>query len=71
MTSQTVRDLYESQKDLLGTQQTLRTSQENVLSQIHGNMLELKQEKAMIAAGNKELADLTENIKKKLGKQLF
>ena len=33
-------------------------------------MLELRQEKAMIATGNKELADLTENIKKKLGESI-
>jgi len=70
MTSQTVRDLYESQKDLIGNQQTLRTAQDTVLTQIHGNMLELRQEKAMIATGNKELADLTENIKKKLGESI-
>ncbi|XP_052760579.1 protein brambleberry-like [Mya arenaria] len=68
MTSQTVRELYESQKDLLGTQQTLRSAQDGVLEQIHGNMLELKHEKAMIAAGNKELADLSENIREKLDK---
>lgn len=66
ISSETVRQLYESQKDLIGNQQTLRTAQDSVLSQIHSNMQELRHEKAMIATGNKELADLTENIRSKL-----
>ena len=69
MTTHTVRELYESQKDLIGNQQTLKMSQDSVLSQIHSNMEELKHEKAMIATGNRELADLTENIRSKLGKE--
>ncbi|KAL4220858.1 hypothetical protein ACF0H5_019125 [Mactra antiquata] len=66
ITSETVRDLYQSQLDLIGNQQTLKIAQDTVLSQIHSNMNDLKHEKAMIATGNKELADLTENIKSKL-----
>ena len=63
-----MRKLYESQTDLLGNQQSLRSSQDVVLNQIKSNMDELKNEKALIAVGNKELAELTENIKQKLGK---
>ena len=71
MTTDTVRKLYESQVDMLGNQQTIHTAQDDQLQQIHDNMLQLKQEKAMITTGNTELAKLTENIRLKLGNATF
>lgn len=67
MATDTIRKLYESQKEMLGHHQQLQISQEGVMSQITDNMESLKTEKALIATGNKELADQTKNIKKKLG----
>ncbi|KAL5015168.1 hypothetical protein ScPMuIL_009438 [Solemya velum] len=66
LTSETVRKLYESQKDLLGNQKLLQGAQDEVLGHISSNVKELIHEKALISSGNKELAEMTENIKEKL-----
>lgn len=67
MATDTIRKLYESQQEMLGHHQQLQITQEGVMTQITDNMASLKTEKALIAAGNKELADQTYNIKNKLG----
>ena len=67
MATDTIRKLYESQQEMLGHHQQLQITQEGVMTQITDNMESLKTEKALIAAGNKELADRTQNIKQKLG----
>ena len=67
MATDTTRKLYESQQEMLGHHQQLQITQEGVMTQITDNMESLKTEKALIAAGNKELADRTQNIKQKLG----
>lgn len=66
LTTHTVRELFESHKDLIGNQQSISVAQDGVLTQIHSNIEDLKREKAMIATGNKELAELTENIRARL-----
>ena len=67
LTSETVRRLYDSQQDLLSTQLQLREATSGVFEHIAGNVKEILKEKSLIAAGNKELAAMTEGIRKKLG----
>ena len=55
------------QQDMINKHEVLKASQENVQTYIANNLRELTKEKALISAGHKELADMTENIKKKLG----
>ena len=55
------------QQDMIKKHEVLKASQENVQTYIANNLRELTREKALISAGHKELADMTENIKRKLG----
>ena len=55
------------QQQLMSRQETLRAQQLDVHSRLAGNIRELVREKGLIAAGNRELASLTESMKKKIG----
>ncbi|GFR64197.1 brambleberry [Elysia marginata] len=66
LTSETVRKLSDSQQDLLSSQSALRDANDDIFKHIAVNVKEIMQEKALIASGNRELAQLTENIREKL-----
>ncbi|XP_033763111.1 protein brambleberry-like [Pecten maximus] len=66
LTTDTVQKLYESQQDLLGTHRELQIAHQDVMEHVTSNIDNLVKEKSLIAAGNKELADMTESIKNKL-----
>ncbi|OWF39851.1 protein brambleberry-like [Mizuhopecten yessoensis] len=66
LTTDTVQKLYESQQDLLGTHRELQIAHQDVMEHVSSNIDNLMKEKSLIAAGNKELADMTESIKNKL-----
>ena len=55
------------QQQLMSRQEALRAQQVDVHSRLAGNIRELVREKGLIAAGNRELASLTEAMKKKIG----
>ena len=71
LTSETVTKLSESQQDLLSSQHALRDAHNDIFKHIAVNVKEIMQEKALIATGNRELAQLTENIREKLGLYLY
>ena len=55
------------QQELMLRQETLKLVQSNIHMYIASNLHDLTREKAMIAAGNKELQALTEGIRDKIG----
>jgi len=57
----------DGQKELLDRQAAIRSSQSSIQGFVANNLRELSKEKSLIAAGNRELASMTETIKKKLG----
>ena len=68
VTTETLTKMSTSQKELISNQDRLKASQSEVTHYIAGNLRELTREKALIATGNKQLAEMTEAIKDKLGK---
>ena len=68
MTGETLDQVSSSQKELITNQDRLKSSQSEVTTYIAENLRELTKEKSLIATGNKQLADMTEAIKVKLGK---
>ncbi|KAL8622670.1 hypothetical protein ACOMHN_009304 [Nucella lapillus] len=66
MASDTVRRMFESQQELLVTHEALRAGQNDVFAHVADNVKQLQQEKALIAAGNQELAHLAEKIRAEL-----
>lgn len=66
MTSQTLEAMSSGQRELMAQQEKLKTSQQSVQSFVAENLRELTHEKALIAAGQRELARMTDNIRKKL-----
>lgn len=66
LTQQTLNAMALGQQDLLQQQERLKLSQNSIHNFVTGNMREILREKALIAAGQKELADMTTDIKKKL-----
>lgn len=66
LTSQTYEDMSSSQKELMVQQEQLKASQGNIQAFVAGNLRQLTREKALIAAGQKELASMTEEVRKKL-----
>lgn len=66
LTTDTVQKLYESQQDLLGTHRELQLAHQDVMDHVSSNIDDLVREKSLIVTGNKALADMTENIRKKL-----
>ncbi|ESP04542.1 hypothetical protein LOTGIDRAFT_170634 [Lottia gigantea] len=68
LATDTVRKLFESQQDLLTTHESLKIAHQDVFTHVANNVKQLVHEKSLIAAGNKELAEMTENIREKLDK---
>lgn len=66
MTTETVRRLFESQQELLVTHETLKAKQADVFASVADNVQQLQEEKALIAAGNQQLALLAEKIRDEL-----
>ncbi|XP_025082982.1 protein brambleberry-like isoform X2 [Pomacea canaliculata] len=66
ITSETVRRLFESQQELLVTQEKLRSGQADVFASVADNLMQLQQEKSLIASGNQQLAQLAEKIRNEL-----
>ena len=56
------------QQEILARQTSLRNTQRNVQSSLARNIKDLFREKALISSGNKQLAEMTDSIRKKLGK---
>lgn len=56
-----------SQHELLLQQEKLQDSQEQMESSIHSNLDQLTQEKALIASGQQQVAQLIEGITKRMG----
>ena len=66
MATDTVRRLFESQQELLVTHEAMRAGQADVFTSVANNVKELQQEKALIATGNQQLAQLAEKIRAEL-----
>lgn len=70
VTTDTMQKMFDSQQELISNQAVLRSAQKNVYTNIANNLRQLTREKALISSGNRELAEMTERIKEKLGTQL-
>lgn len=66
LTSQTLETMSSGQKALMQQQEKLKSSQQTVQNFVTENLKELMLEKALIAAGQRELAQMTNTIRKKL-----
>ncbi|KAK7094027.1 protein brambleberry-like [Littorina saxatilis] len=66
MATDTVRRLFESHQELFVTHEKMRTSQAHVFTSVADNVKQLQEEKALIAAGNQQLAQLAEKIRAEL-----
>ncbi|XP_077510776.1 protein brambleberry-like [Amblyomma americanum] len=66
LTSQTLETMSSGQKALMQQQEVLKSSQQTVQNFVAQNLKELMLEKALIAAGQRELAQMTITIRKKL-----
>nr|XP_054920772.1 protein brambleberry-like isoform X2 [Dermacentor andersoni] len=66
LTSQTLETMSSGQKALMQQQEKLKSSQQSVQHFVAENLKELMLEKALIAAGQRELAQMTNTIRKKL-----
>lgn len=71
MTSETLDEVHKGQERLVAAQSHLERSQAQISSSMSSNLFALMREKALIAAGNSELAKMTEAIKRKLGATCF
>ena len=67
-TSSVLRKMYEGQQDLMVGHQTLKDAHNDIHKYVADNLKELTREKALIATGNKELAELNDQIRTKMGK---
>ena len=63
--------MYEGQEDLMSRQEILKNSHGEVQQYVADNLKALTREKALIAAGNKQLMDMTESIRAKLGENVL
>lgn len=66
LTSGTLESVSKGHQTLLAEQEKLKTSQQSVHDFVALNLRELTKEKALIAAGHKELALMTKEVKSKL-----
>ncbi|XP_072031530.1 protein brambleberry-like [Amphiura filiformis] len=66
LASDTLQGMAEGQKTMAEKQDKLKDSQVELQSQISNNLETLTKEKSLIAAGHKELASMTDDIKKQL-----
>ncbi|KAJ4426506.1 hypothetical protein ANN_27320, partial [Periplaneta americana] len=66
ITSNTMESISQGHQSLMDQQEKLRVTQRNIQDFVTLNLRELTREKALIAAGHRELAKMTEDVKKKL-----
>ncbi|KDR18720.1 protein brambleberry-like [Zootermopsis nevadensis] len=66
LTSNTMESVSLGHKSLMDQQEKLRVTQRNIQDFVALNLRELTREKALIAAGHREIAKMTEDVKKKL-----
>jgi len=67
LTSDTLQSISAGHKSLMAEQEKLHSTQQSVHSFVTMNLRQLTREKALIAAGQKELAAMTMEVKSKLG----
>lgn len=67
LTATTMESVSHGHQSLMDEQEKLRITQRNIQDFVALNLRELTREKALIAAGHRELAKMTEDVKKKLG----
>lgn len=67
VTKNTLTQMSEGQHELMTNQERLKIAQMHVNQHVVGNLRELTKEKALIAAGHKQLAEMTDGIREKLG----
>lgn len=67
LTSGTLASVQQGNIALMEQQNKLRATQQGIQDFISFNLQELTREKALIAAGHKELSRMTQGIKEKLG----
>jgi hypothetical protein len=60
--------MYEGQQDLMVGHQSLKDAHTDIHEYVADNLKELTKEKALIATGNKELAELIDQIRTRMGK---
>lgn len=68
VTEDTMESISIGHRNLLLQQEMLKSAQNNIQGYVASNLRQLTREKALIAAGQKELAYMTEEIKQKLEK---
>ncbi|KAH0617370.1 hypothetical protein JD844_015455 [Phrynosoma platyrhinos] len=66
LTSESLQQVVSSQEKLLVQQETLQGSQEKMEESIHSNLDQLAQEKALIASGQQQVAQLIEGITRRM-----
>nr|XP_006131757.1 protein brambleberry-like [Pelodiscus sinensis] len=66
LTAESLHKVVSSQQELLLQQEKLQDSQLQVESSIHSNLEQLTQEKALIASGQQQVAQLIEGITKRM-----
>ncbi|XP_043394900.1 protein brambleberry isoform X1 [Chelonia mydas] len=66
LTAESLHKVVSSQHELLLQQEKLQDSQEQMESSIHSNLDQLTQEKALIASGQQQVAQLIEGITKRM-----
>ncbi|XP_048338903.1 protein brambleberry-like [Sphaerodactylus townsendi] len=66
LTSESLQNVVSSQQELLLQQAKLQGSQDQMEEAIHGNLGQLAQEKALIASGHQQVAQLIEGITKRM-----
>ncbi|XP_072174575.1 protein brambleberry-like [Diadema setosum] len=66
MATDTLQTISEGQEKLVKTQEALGSSQARLKVSVESNIRDLTREKALIAAGHQELAEMTDNIKHQL-----
>jgi transposase len=67
LTANTLESVSFGHQSLMDQQEKLRVTQRNIQDFVVLNLRELTREKALIAAGHREIAKMTEDVKKKLG----
>ncbi|XP_067416192.1 protein brambleberry-like isoform X2 [Emydura macquarii macquarii] len=66
LTAESLHQVVSSQHELLLQQEKMQDSQEQMESSIHSNLEQLTQEKALIASGQQQVAQLIEGITKRM-----
>ncbi|XP_062987441.1 protein brambleberry-like [Elgaria multicarinata webbii] len=66
LTSESLQKVVSSQQELLTQQEKFQGNQEQMEESIHSNLAQLAQEKALIASGHQQVAQLIEGITKRM-----